>query len=171
MTDELVVGQKLIEASRRGDLSQVPSESVTLLSGSSCDRFKLRAFFQVDSYLRSGVDAAYQDISDGSSPLIAAASSGHAEVVSRLLVAGAPWNAFDRQANCAGDYAIAGQHQDCIDILLSAGDASCVRGILHYQPHRFAVKSQISQEHQALIYHANCYGNNPPRRGYQCCDN
>lgn len=42
-------------------------------------------------------------------------------------MAGAPWNAFDRQANCAGDYALAGQHQDCVDILLSAGDASHMR--------------------------------------------
>lgn len=74
---------------------------------------------------------------------MAAASSGHAEVVSRLLVAGAPWNAFDRQANCAGDYALAGQHQDCVDILLSAGDASCMHSAVHYQPHRSAVKFQL----------------------------
>lgn len=85
----------------------------------------------MESLLGSGTDAAYQDTLDGSSPLIAAASQGHAEVVRRLLVAGAPWNAFDRQANCAGDYALAAQHQDCVDTLLTAGDASCTPVVMH----------------------------------------
>ncbi|KAL3145046.1 hypothetical protein ABBQ32_003537 [Trebouxia sp. C0010 RCD-2024] len=97
MTEAQERGRKLIEASRQGDLTQV------------------------ESCLLSGADATYQDTSDGSSPLMAAASQGHAEVVRRLLTAGAPWNAFDQQANCAGDYALAGQHQDCVDILLTAG--------------------------------------------------
>jgi len=66
---------------------------------------------QVEALLHSGGDAAYQDPSDGRSALIAAASEGHTEVVRTLLAAGAPWNAFDRQANCAGDYALAGQHE------------------------------------------------------------
>lgn len=76
---------------------------------------------QVEALLRSRVDAAYQDPSDGRSALIAAASEGHAAVVKTLLAAGAPWNAFDRQANCAGDYALAGQHEDCVEVLLNAG--------------------------------------------------
>lgn len=62
---------------------------------------------------------------------MAAAFQGHAEVVRRLLTAGAPWNAFDRQANCAGDYALAGQHQECVDILLTAGDALSVPLVLN----------------------------------------
>lgn len=73
--------------------------------------------------LDSGVDAAYQDESDGRSALMAAASEGHAEILTTLLTAGAPWNAFDRQANCAGDYALAGEHEACIDVLLNAGEA------------------------------------------------
>jgi len=76
---------------------------------------------QVEALLRSGGDAAYQDPSDGRSALIAAASEGHTEVVRTLLAAGAPWNAFDRQANCAGDYALAGQHEACVEVLLNAG--------------------------------------------------
>ena len=76
---------------------------------------------QVEALLRSGGDAAYQDPSDGRSALIAAASEGHTEVVKTLLAAGAPWNAFDRQANCAGDYALAGQHDACVEVLLNAG--------------------------------------------------
>ncbi len=79
---------------------------------------------QVKTLLGSGVDAAYQDVSDGRSALMAAASEGRSEVVRTLLAAGSPWNAFDRQANCAGDYALAGQHEACIEILLNAGKAS-----------------------------------------------
>ena len=79
--------------------------------------------FQVEALLQSGADAAYQDPSDGRSPLMAAASGGYTDVVKALLAAGAPWNAFDRQANCAGDYALAGQHEACIEVLLNAGES------------------------------------------------
>lgn len=79
---------------------------------------------------------------------MAAASQGHAEVVRRLLTAGAPWNAFDQQANCAGDYALAGQHQDCVDILLTAGDASWVphvtNGWLCSPVHLFALHGLVA---------------------------
>ena len=74
---------------------------------------------QVQRLLGAGVDAAYQDPSDGRSALIAAAAAGQTEVARSLLAAGAPWNAFDRQANCAGDYALAGQ---CAAVLLNAGE-------------------------------------------------
>ena len=115
-------GQRLIEASTLGDLSQVIPDSETEQAACSVTTASNQAHaLQVESYLRSGADAAYQDTSDGSSPLIAAASQGHTEVVRTLLTAGAPWNAFDRQANCAGDYALAGEHKDCVDILLTAG--------------------------------------------------
>ena len=77
---------------------------------------------QVQTLLGSGVDAAYQDPSDGRSAMMAAAAEGHSEIVKALLAAGAPWNAFDRQANCAGDYALAGQHEECVEVLLNAGE-------------------------------------------------
>ena len=77
--------------------------------------------------LGAGVDAAYQDPSDGRSALIAAAAAGHTEVVRSLLAAGAPWNAFDRQANCAGDCALAGQHEECAAVLLNAGELPLTR--------------------------------------------
>ena len=76
----------------------------------------------MQTLLGSGVDAAYQDPTDGRSAIMAAAAEGHAEVVKTLLAAGAPWNAFDRQANCAGDFAVAEQHEECVNVLLNAGE-------------------------------------------------
>lgn len=64
---------------------------------------------------------------------MAAACNGHMDIVTVLLAAGAPWNAFDRQANCAGDYALLNGHAECVEVLLNAGashagnfDAECV---------------------------------------------
>ena len=78
---------------------------------------------QVESLLEQGADAAFQDTADGRSPLMAAAANGHVDVVKAILAAGAPWNAFDRQANCAGDYALLNNQQECVDALLNAGDS------------------------------------------------
>ena len=131
---------------------------------------------QVESYLRSGADATYQDTSDGSSPLMAASSQGHAEVVRRLLVAGAPWNAFDRQANCAGDYALAGQHQDCVDILLTAGNASCTPLVSNVWP---AVECICSKHWHCIVmlchlllscmHHPSMVMRSTPGLAHHCC--
>lgn len=77
----------------------------------------------MESLLKQGADAAFQNIADGRSPLMAAAANGHVDVVKAILAAGAPWNAFDRQANCAGDYALLNNQQECVDALLNAGDS------------------------------------------------
>ena len=77
----------------------------------------------MESLLKQGADAAFQDIADGRSPLMAAAANGHVDIVKAILAAGAPWNAFDRQANCAGDYALLNEQQECVDALLDAGDS------------------------------------------------
>ncbi|DBA66580.1 hypothetical protein WJX79_008592 [Trebouxia sp. C0005] len=107
---------------------------------------------QVEALLRSRVDAAYQDPSDGRSALIAAASEGHAAVVKTLLAAGAPWNAFDRQANCAGDYALAGQHEDCVEVLLNAGvQAELILGAIERKA-RSAQPSNSSYLEQRVQY-------------------
>lgn len=52
---------------------------------------------------------------------MAAAANGHVNIVRALLAAGAPWNAFDRQANCAGDYALLNNRQECVEALINAG--------------------------------------------------
>ena len=122
MTDESSAqGLALIEAARLGDVQQVHIRfaSCRRLPGPVCE---LGIALQVQRLLGAGVDAAYQDPSDGRSALIAAAAAGQTEVVRSMLAAGAPWNAFDRQANCAGDYALAGQHEECAAVLLNAGE-------------------------------------------------
>ena len=44
-----------------------------------------------------------QDLETGLSPLMAAAKAGNALLCQQLLEGGAPWNAVDRQGNCAGN--------------------------------------------------------------------
>ena len=51
-----------------------------------------------------------------------AASGGHDPIVELLLASGAPWNALDRRRMCAGDYAMGNEHEDTVQILLSAGE-------------------------------------------------
>lgn len=38
--------------------------------------------------------------------------------------AGAPWNAIDKQGQCAGEYAMEEGHQEAFDILLDAGQST-----------------------------------------------
>ena len=77
---------------------------------------------QVDQLLQQGADAAYQDEETGCSCLMRAAKHGCLSNVKKLLTAGAPWNAVDRQGLCAGDHAIAGGHEDTAAALLDAGE-------------------------------------------------
>ena len=74
-----------------------------------------------ESLLLAGAKAFYQDETDGQSVLMAAASAGALGLVRTLLAAGAPWNAVDRSARCAGDYALAASHQAVVDEIVSAG--------------------------------------------------
>ncbi|CAD7697309.1 unnamed protein product [Ostreobium quekettii] len=50
-----------------------------------------------------------------------AAKAGHSSVVGRLLEAGAPWNALDKNGLCAGEHAEAAGHQDVVNQLVVAG--------------------------------------------------
>jgi hypothetical protein len=64
----------------------------------------------VSTLLRDGADARHQDEETGLSPLIVAASKGHAAAVQLLLSHGVPWNAQDKSEMSAGDHALAGEH-------------------------------------------------------------
>lgn len=75
----------------------------------------------VAALIRDGADVSNQEDVRGSSPLMAAALAGHAEVVAQLLAAGAPWNALDRAGLCAGDYAMSSGHEDAMELLVDAG--------------------------------------------------
>ena len=53
-----------------------------------------------------------------------ASTGGHDSIVTLLLEAGTPWNAIDKQGNCAGDLAVAAGHESTAEILLEAGRKS-----------------------------------------------
>jgi hypothetical protein len=74
--------------------------------------------------LLSGAPSSHQDEATGSSALMLAAGTGSLAMVSLLLSNGAPWNALDRRGKCAGEYAVEGNHQECVNALVSAGVAA-----------------------------------------------
>lgn len=65
--------------------------------------------------------AAQQELETGQSPLMVAASYGNGNLCQYLLEAGAPWNAIDRQGQCAGNYATANQHWGVVNLLVDWG--------------------------------------------------
>ena len=73
-------------------------------------------FIQQDSLF-----ASQQYPLTGQSPLMAAASLGNGPLVELLLQAGAPWNAVDRQGQCAGDYATSNEHWGVVTLLVDWG--------------------------------------------------
>jgi type IV protein arginine methyltransferase len=63
--------------------------------------------------------AIQQDELTGVSPLMKAAAAGHVSIVQFLLQTGkAPWNAVDRQGQCAGNYAVNNEQWDCVNVLV-----------------------------------------------------
>lgn len=65
-----------------------------------------------------------QDFETGLSPLMAAAKSGNALLCQQLLDQGAPWNAVDRQGQCAGNFATDSEHWDVVNLLVEWGTRS-----------------------------------------------
>lgn len=65
--------------------------------------------------------ACQQDQQTGRSPLMAAAACGNLALCQHLLEAGAPWNAVDRQGQCAGNYATDNEHWGCVNLLVDWG--------------------------------------------------
>ena len=96
--------------------------------------------------LKRGAAASFQRDSDGVSALMLAAGAGAGELVSTLLMYGAPWNAVDRHGLCAGQYALRAGHQDVVDQLVNAGVmAEMVLGaVMGKRPER---KRQLEQLH------------------------
>ncbi|EDQ87989.1 uncharacterized protein MONBRDRAFT_33022 [Monosiga brevicollis MX1] len=75
----------------------------------------------IGQLIKAGAESFYQRDSDGKSCLMAAAENGHLDAVQLLLQEGAPWNAVDRSARCAGEYAVSEGYQDIVDALVDAG--------------------------------------------------
>ena len=65
--------------------------------------------------------ASQQDPATGQSPLMAAATLGNGPLVEFLLQAGAPWNAVDRNGQCAGNYATDHNHWGVVNLLVDWG--------------------------------------------------
>jgi protein arginine N-methyltransferase 2 len=65
-----------------------------------------------------------QDFETGYSPLMAVAKVGNVELCKQLLDQGAPWNAVDRQGNCAGNHAMDGEHWELVNYLVEWGTRS-----------------------------------------------
>lgn len=65
-----------------------------------------------------------QDFETGYSPLMAAAKAGNIALCQHLLDEGAPWNAVDRQGNCAGNHAMDNEHWELSNLLLEWGTRS-----------------------------------------------
>ena len=70
-------------------------------------------------------DMPHMQDEEGKSLLMLAAGAGHEGVVTQLLEAGAPWNAVDRNGDCAGDYARQHGHEDVYEAIVDAGSAGC----------------------------------------------
>lgn len=75
--------------------------------------------------------ACQQDQTTGQSPLMAAAAAGHATLCQTLLEVGAPWNAIDRNGQCAGNYATQAEHWAIVNLLVDWGvRAELILGML-----------------------------------------
>jgi protein arginine N-methyltransferase 2 len=90
--------RRMIDACGRGDLAVI------------------RALVQ-----ENAAHVCQQDDETGISPLMAASKAGHLELVQQLLEQGAPWNAVDRQAQCAGNYATTAEHWGVVHVLVEWG--------------------------------------------------
>ncbi|KAG2293629.1 hypothetical protein Bca52824_040298 [Brassica carinata] len=75
---------------------------------------------KVQTLITSGADVSHFD-GDGLTPLMHAAKTGNAEIISALLEAGAPWNALSPSNLSAGDFAMEAGHQEAFDLLLKTG--------------------------------------------------
>jgi type IV protein arginine methyltransferase len=80
-----------------------------------------------------------QDDTTGWSPLMAAAHTGHVPLCQYLLEQGAPWNAIDRQGQCAGNLATEREHWKIVNVLVEWGTrAELILGRLEREQRRQA---------------------------------
>jgi type IV protein arginine methyltransferase len=105
----------------------------------------------------NGVYASLQDEATGQSPLMVAAAQGHLTLVQLLLESGAPWNAVDRNGNCAGNYATDHEKWDVVNYLVEWGTrAELILGA--------AQREQLKQQHhqqQNLMSNASFHRHSP----------
>jgi type IV protein arginine methyltransferase len=96
--------------------------------------------------------ASQQDATTGTSPLMAAASVGNVQLVRHLLQAGAPWNAMDRNGQCAGNFATQHEHWSVVNVLVDwAVQAELLLGRVQYNQRR-EQKQQQQQQQQPVTF-------------------
>ncbi|MCO5575539.1 hypothetical protein L7F22_029340 [Adiantum nelumboides] len=106
---------------------------------------------EVKELLASGADPCSHD-RFGRTPLMHAAMHGRTDVVRCLLDAGAPWNALDASAKCAGDYAMDAGHQSAFDMLLDTGvQSELIFGALEKYKHRTEFSNKHYLEERILF--------------------
>ena len=103
--------------------------------------------------------ACQQDTETGRSPLIAAAQVGNLALCQLLLDQGAPWNALDRQGQCAGNYATDAQHWEVVNLLVDwATRSELILGQLQQQQN--IVHSKDSSTKPDYLQHPLRYNEN-----------
>ncbi|KAJ8430897.1 hypothetical protein Cgig2_003890 [Carnegiea gigantea] len=114
-----------------------------------CDAAKAGDSATITSLIDGGYDVTYFG-AEGLTPLMHAAKHGHAEVVRKLLEAGAPWNALSPSNFSAGDFAMENGHQEAFDVLLNAESWQClVEGMVlqvHDQSAAYSISSSYASE-------------------------
>ena len=85
----------------------------------ACRKGDLQSIQQIVS--ENPLYACQQEESTGLSPLMVAAQQGNQPLCEFLLEHGAPWNAIDRQGQCAGNYATNSEHWEVVNVLVDAG--------------------------------------------------
>lgn len=94
-----------------------PESIASMLEACSCGNRKA-----IDALISENpVYACQQECEMGKSPLMAAAEAGHVDICLLLLEHGAPWNAINRNGQCAGNYATDNQHWEVVNLLVDAG--------------------------------------------------
>lgn len=101
-----------------------------------------------------------QDMETGLSPLMAACKVGNEALCMQLLEGGAPWNAIDRNGQCAGNYATDAQHWNIVNQLVEWGTRSeLILGEIQRSQRKL---QQEQQQQQQEVKASNGTGNNDP---------
>ena len=89
-----------------------------------------------------------QEEVQGHSPLMRAAAAGHLPLVHFLLEdCAAPWNAVDRQGQCAGNYATQQEHWEIVNALVDWGTrAELLLGLVERQQRSKVAASSTQQQ-------------------------
>lgn len=100
-----------------------------------------------------------QDLETGLSPIMTAAKSGNVQLCQQLLDQGAPWNAVDRQGQCAGNYATDAEHWDVVNLLVEWGTRSeLILGQLQrdQRDNNAGISSILNPNNGAVAEHQPC---------------